>query len=248
MGRVSSYKKPKAVNDPRRYEQLLFGDRYNDAPVALKNTRTSVRQKRHLQAIARAAGKPDPFAKTRHTTVATTAAKTSSTKKKEPIDNTTESELDESITPLVEAETSTITASSNNGEADDANELRSASDIKLNAKIASAVLRRTGESLKDYKNRLKRERNRILKVQYRIYEMKNPLVLSTKHYLNFCVHCVGTYSRPALQATAKQAHKRTAKSKNYFANKKVRYPCPVLLTVSVPSGQLPYPLFIWVAD
>ena len=47
---------------------------------------------------------------------------------------------------------------------DDDEPARSASDLALNAKLQADIKRQEGESLKDYKIRLKRESNRIIKV------------------------------------------------------------------------------------
>ena len=174
MGRVSSYKKPKAANDPERYEKFLFGDRFNNAPTKGKQ-KMSVSEKRQRKLMARVQGKPDPFAEPAKNQSAVESVKAKSTKSSseaqtESQDSDSDSEA--AAGPQTEAE-----AEANEDEAPrkvariapgvDGSLQQTASDRALNAKISADVKRRDGETMKEYKNRLKRETNRVIKVRAR---------------------------------------------------------------------------------
>lgn len=179
MGRVSSYKKPKAANDPERYEKFLFGERYNNAPTKGKQ-KMSVSEKRQRRLMARVQGKPDPFAEPAKNQSTVDSGKATQTKAKttngsseaqtESQDSDSDSENAAATGPQTEAE-----SEANEDEAPrkvariaqsvDGSSQQTASDRALNAKISADVKRREGETMKEYKNRLKRETNRVIKVR-----------------------------------------------------------------------------------
>lgn len=163
MGRVSSYKRPKAANDPERYEKLLFGDRYNNAPTARKQKMT-VAEKRHRMLMARMKGQPNPFAKPDNKPHKRKSASNRA-------DDGDDSDSDEDSTPAgppTEQDATTgnkvATTVIRSAQQSDGPDVQTNSDRALNAKIKLDVKRQEGETMKEYRRRLKRERNRVIKV------------------------------------------------------------------------------------